>query len=269
MHAPNPHWRQIGRGIFQTLLQSHHPLLDNGICDSHPLGCHHRHKLLAGHIGIFITASNTLQIFVWYSICMRMSVYLTACIIATTLAACELAAAPEPNQSAASSPSLTSEDRSGAPDCSSPEPLPATTAHGYVGDGVSFSMPFNPAWKLLPYDDAEGTLLFGGSRLQFSSFSGCSRVRDFTYNTREKRTAAEAKTVAEKEFPVSPGDVMIRTIGSVQAILITNIQGVCPAPTIEVPGSKHNYIFSLSCAALHMHDPLAALEALVRTVQLQ
>jgi hypothetical protein len=163
--------------------------------------------------------------------------------------------------------SFTETDECDAFDIEYAEP---TTTVLYSDSLVSFSMPFNPAWNTEPFERADTSILFGVFHLGYSPFDGCGYRRAFSYWTTNKRTAEDAEKYYEKEFPVDPKDVVIRRIGSVDLVSVTNIQAVCPAPTLEVIGKNENHLFSTSCEAVSQLDrPLEELEKIVQSLKLQ
>jgi hypothetical protein len=139
-----------------------------------------------------------------------------------------------------------------------------------------FKVPYNETWKwsshgsIAEVAEVDGILQFGYPRIIFDFMHGCAYNRDFTYALVPSRTAEEAKAFYEKQYSVDPKNVRIGKIGDNTVVTMTNVEGVCPAPTMEVIGTTHNHIFSTSCDAnSSFKDPRAELEKIVRTVKLK
>lgn len=152
---------------------------------------------------------------------------------------------------------------------------PATATFLYVNSprGMSIHLPYNTDWGntqyvIPPYYqyDEVSEIQFGP--LLYAPDAGLSPAFVLWYG--EPRTAEVAEADYEAGFEVSPNDVIVKTIGSGSAVVMQNVQGVCPVPVVEVIGKTYNYVLSSSCEALRRMggETLTQLEAVAKELRI-
>jgi hypothetical protein len=131
---------------------------------------------------------------------------------------------------------------------------PATESFTYIDliRGFSVDLPYNENWStgtyvLPPYHDypERSDIEFGP--LLFHAQNGYERA--FIMRYEPARTIEAAEIAYKAMYPQNDAVITRQTIGSGSAVIVSGIQGVCPAPVIEVAGSTYNVIFTASCEA--------------------
>ncbi len=115
---------------------------------------------------------------------------------------------------------------------------------------ISIEMPANDQWDdIVPLPPKEERIAFGTPRWTDAVNMGttCDLVRDFDLRFEGSRPADETKRLFETEYP-SP-TIETLTVGGYDAVLLANVDGVCPAPRIDISGPQDNVVIRTSCAA--------------------
>jgi hypothetical protein len=138
---------------------------------------------------------------------------------------------------------------------------------------MSIQLPYNSNWGntqyvIPPYYQYDEVSEIHFGPLLYAPDAGLNPAFVLWYG--EPRTAEAAEADYEAGFDVDPNDVVTKTIGSGSAVVMQNVQGVCPVPVVEVIGKTYNYVLSSSCEALRRMggDTLKQLEEVAASIKL-
>lgn len=152
---------------------------------------------------------------------------------------------------------------------------PATETFRYIDPvrGFAVDLPYNESWStgtyvLPPYEqhDEVSEIRFGP--LLRHAVNGYQRAYILRYVA--ARTPEQARGAYEARQDIDPAGVHLRRIGSGTAVVISDVRGDCPAPLIEVPGERFNYVFTVSCEAVsRWPDALERIDRVAQTLRAQ
>lgn len=165
-----------------------------------------------------------------------------------------------------------------------PVPASATTIVHVDWEEFSFDIPFNPEWKgfsgqpvMLSEKDNGGTR-FGPRRYVYNPEAmfpepvdtDCAAERDF-YLGIDTGTRAELLAREKEKYPDMADRIVVKHIGSVDAIVVPAPDGVCPTPVIIMLGKNNvNWDLMMSCEGLrHVADPMAELVKIAKTMRIK
>lgn len=134
--------------------------------------------------------------------------------------------------------------------------------------GVTLTGSFNSSWKdpvtdheFQPVEkDEKGNSYFGMPRF-FVGGAGCNVMRDFTAAAESPSSSTDAFTQIKTQM-AGTATVTKTTVNGHDVIVIDDIQGVCPAPSILVFLKNHTVQIDASCALVQVDDKNTAKDLL-------
>ena len=153
------------------------------------------------------------------------------------------------------------------------DPPTTTVKYSNQTEGISFDVPYNPAWggekyRVSPFEEfADISGPHGVEYGLISAFEGCSWVRKYQINFLEPKSAQKymdelrAETIYPELYSLKPTLIKINGLD----VIKYDVGGLCDYPTFVVLGKKHNYQFVATCASEGEFEPL---EKVVRTMKL-